>query len=185
MLEEDPDPGLTRVESIIQYITKNENCIKSQLYDYMRGHDRLGVPVDEKSPVHSSIETTNTILNELIKNRSVVARPDIINRKIEHLSINTANTFGLIHLKLSDYENFIHGSRVSASKKGPSKSEKKSRLFMIPILLKCLDETEGLPSQEADMLNKKIIRLIRSVTKNEIKMLEKHYPELFKLDLES
>lgn len=91
------------------YIQKNDNCTKTDVINYMRGHDRHGYPVRPKSPVHSSQKTTEKILKGLTcgRNPEVVSSPDPNNSSIHRLHLNDRNLYNQIDQILSDIETKI------------------------------------------------------------------------------
>lgn len=65
---------IERRKAIREYIIEHDGCTKTQVIDYMKGK--------------SALATTHNIIKDMIKNGTVIVKPDKKNRQMHHLHIN-------------------------------------------------------------------------------------------------
>lgn len=92
-----------------EYIKNHYDCTKTEYINYMRGHDRHGYPVKEKSPKHLSQKPAEKLLKDLTSGRKpiIISFPDENNSQIHHLRVNDKNLYNQIDQTLSDIETKI------------------------------------------------------------------------------
>lgn len=92
-----------------EYIGNHYDCTNTDIINYMRGHDRHGHPVKEKSSIHLSQKPTEKIIKDLTsgKNPIVVSLPDPKNIQTHRLHLNDKNLCNQVDQMLSKISKHI------------------------------------------------------------------------------